>query len=236
MKVACASSRSVQVFQLCYSIGMEKVDIFIDAGNFYHMVLKKLGCREMNFDFEKFAQFLKGDNREIAFGGKRYYVGTVRETMNGHESKQAMSNQNSLFSNLIQTGWMIKTSKLRTRLEKIKVDDRMQGYKKIFKTGIKEIIYERSREKGIDVKLATDLIVGAVDNKYDTAIVVSSDTDLIPAVQWVRARMKKKVEYIGFSFPQTAKVEATRPVKTLIYNTDVQRVLSENDIKPFMKP
>lgn len=236
MKVACASSRSVQVFQLCYSMNMEKVDIFIDAGNFYHMVLKKLGCREMHFDFEKFAEFLKGDNREIAFRGKRYYVGTVREMMNGRESKQAMSNQNALFSDLMKTNWQIKTSKLRTRLEKIKVDDRMQDYQKILKVGIKEIVYERSRKKGIDVKLATDLIVGAVDNKYDTAIVVSSDTDLIPAVQWVRDRMKKKVEYIGFSLAQTSKFEATRPVKTLIYNTDVQRVLSENDIKPFMKP
>ncbi len=74
-----------------------------------------------------------------------------------------------------------------------------------------------------------------MDNLYDTAIVVSSDTDLIPAVQWVRGRMKKKIEYIGFSVAQTEKFEATRPVKTLIYNTDVQRVLSENDIRPFLK-
>ena len=33
---------------------------------------------------------------------------------------------------------------------------------------------------------------------YDTAILVSSDTDLIPALIKVR-EMKKKVEYIGFS-------------------------------------
>jgi len=214
---------------------MEKVDIFIDAGNFYHTVLKKLNCHEADFDFEKFVEFLKGDSREIATCGKRYYVGTVREKMNGHESKQAMVNQTTLFSNLMKTRWMIKTSKLRTRLEKIKVDDRMQDYKKILQAGVTEIIYERSREKGIDVKLATDLIVGAVDNTYDTAIVVSSDADLIPAIQWVRGRMKKKIEYIGFSIAHSEGFDATRPTNSLIYNSDVQRVLSANDIKAFIK-
>lgn len=213
---------------------MEKVNIFIDAGNFYHMVLKKLGCHEVDFNFEKFAQFLKGENREIAQQGKRYYVGTVREKTNGHESKHAMQNQTKLFSELIKTNWDIKTSKLRTRSEIIKVDDRMRDYQKILKTGVTEIKYERSREKGIDVMLATDLIVGAVDNKYDSAIIVSSDTDLVPAVDWVRGRMKK-VEYIGFSIAESQQFEATRPVKTLIYHSDLQRVFTDSDIKPFIR-
>lgn len=215
---------------------MDKVQIFIDAGNFYHMVLRKLGCRELDFDFERFARFLTGDSREITPKGKRFYVGTVRERINTHESKQAMSNQTALFTELAKTGWAIKTSKLRTRLERIKVDDRVQNYQMLLKHGINEIVYERSREKGIDVKLAIDLIVGGIDKKYDTAIVVSSDTDLVPAVQWVRNHPGKKVEYIGFSLPPSNRFEPTRPVKTMIYNTDVQRVLSENDIKPFIKP
>lgn len=212
---------------------MEKVQIYIDAGNFYHMVLRKLGCKEVDFDFDKLARYLAGETRTITDEGKRFYIGTVRE---GHESKEAMSNQTALFSELLKSQWQIKTSKLRTRLERIKIDHRVQDYQKLQKLGIKEIVYQRSREKGIDVKLATDLIVGAVDEKYDTAIVVSSDTDLVPAVDWVRNRMKLRVEYIGFSIPESEKFEATRPVKTLIYHTDVQRVLSEADIKPFIKP
>ena len=50
--------------------------------------------------------------------------------------------------------------------------------------------------------MATDIIVGAIDKKYDTAIVVSSDTDIIPAIDWVRMRLHK-VEYVGFSMPET---------------------------------
>lgn len=41
----------------------------------------------------------------------------------------------------------------------------------------------RSREKGIDVALAVGLVAGAIKNEFDTAIVFSSDTDLLPAVE-----------------------------------------------------
>jgi len=38
----------------------------------------------------------------------------------------------------MKTSWMIKTSKLRTRTERIKVDDRMRDYQKILKAGVTE--------------------------------------------------------------------------------------------------
>ena len=85
------------------------------------------------------------------------------------------------------------------------------------------------------MKLAVDLIVGGIDNKYNTAIIVSSDTDLVSAIDWVRKRLRKKIEYIGFSFPQTEFYESTKPTKTIIYNSDVQRVLVESDLMRFVK-
>lgn len=214
---------------------MDRVSIFIDSGNFYHIVLKKLGLHELDLDFEGFTSML-ANGRQITQKGKRLYVGTVREKQDGHENKTAMENQTKFFSGLLASGnWAIKTSKLRTRIEKIKIDDRVISYNEILRKGINEIQYSRSREKGIDVKLAVDLLVGAFDDKYDTAIIVSSDSDLVPAVDWVRKRLQKKVEYIGFSVPQTNNYEATKPTKTMIYNSDVQRVLIESDIKPFIK-
>ncbi len=226
----------MQVFYLSTILeSVEKACIFIDSGNFYHLVLKKLGFREADFNFEEFAKFL-ADGREIATEGKRFYVGTVREKGDGHESRTAIENQTRLFNELIQAGnWAIKTSKLRTRVERLKIDDRVTNYREILKKGINEIEYQKSREKGVDVKMAVDLIAGALDKKYDVGIIVSSDTDLVPAIDWVRRRFKKKVEYIGFSVPQSKRYEATKPVKTMIYNSDVQRVLIESDIKPFIK-
>ncbi|MCK6462310.1 MAG: NYN domain-containing protein [Candidatus Pacebacteria bacterium] len=102
--------------------------------------------------------------------------------------------------------------------------------------GVKKIEFERLREKGIDVKLATDLIVGAVDNQYDTAVIVSSDSDLIPAIDWVRHRNKEKIEYVGFSITDDNNLDnSTTPLLSLIKKTDTQRILVKSDLKPFIK-
>ena len=177
----------------------ERVEILIDGGNFYHIALKRLGCHDNDFDFEKFAKYLAGEHRNIIPFGKRYYIGTVREKQDNHETTKAMSSQTNLFNRLEAMDWSIKTSKLRTRIDTIRIDDRVNNYHDILNKGITQITFQRSREKGIDVKLATDLLVGAFDNKYDTAIIVSSDTDLIPVIDIIRKKLGKKVEYIGFS-------------------------------------
>lgn len=190
----------------------EKVSIYIDGGNFHHLVLKKLAIQELNFSFENFANFL-ANGRKITDEGKRFYVGTIREKEGDLRSRKAMSKQTKLFTILKSYNWEIKTSKLRIRTEKIIIDDRVVGYNDLLKKGIKQIEFQKMREKGIDVKLATDLLVGAVDKKYDTAVVVSSDADLVPAIDWIRHRFNKKVEYIGFSIIDKSKNgENTKPL------------------------
>jgi uncharacterized LabA/DUF88 family protein len=42
-----------------------------------------------------------------------------------------------------------------------------------------------AREKGIDVMLAVDLVMGAVRDEYDVAVLMSADTDLLPAAEAV---------------------------------------------------
>ena len=108
------------------------------------------------------------------------------------------------------------------------------NYQKLLELGVTEIYHKKSREKGIDVKIATDLIIGALDNKYDTAILVSSDTDLVPAIDEVRKRFQKMVEYVGFSIPKNDIYEATEPTNGIINKTDIKRVLIGEDIKPFV--
>ena len=216
-------------------MAMERVSILIDGSNFYHLVLKRLGLKEAQFDFDKFAIFL-ANGRLISDMGKRFYIGTIREKEGDIKTKEAMAKQTSFFAMLKNSHWEIKTSKLKTRKEEIIIDDRVVGYEKLLKLGIKKIEFERLREKGIDVKLATDLIVGAIDNQYDTAIIVSSDSDLIPAIDWVRHRNKKKVEYIGFSISNDSNSNnSTKPLISLIKKTDTQRILIESDLNQFIK-
>ena len=53
-------------------------------------------------------------------------------------------------------------------------------------------------EKGVDVKIAVHMLTGAYEESYDIAILLLSDTDLIPVIQKVRI-LGKTVEYIGFA-------------------------------------
>lgn len=51
----------------------------------------------------------------------------------------------------------------------------------------------RAEEKGVDVLLALHLALGAHHDRYDVAVVVSADTDLLPAIEEA-VRVGKRVE------------------------------------------
>ena len=89
------------------------------------------------------------------------------------------------------------------------------------------ILYDsgKPREKGTDVKISIDLIIGAIDNHYDTAILISSDTDLIPALQYVRYK-EKRLEYVGFSHAPSFGIQK---------NVDFSRLLLPSDVLRFIK-
>lgn len=52
-------------------------------------------------------------------------------------------------------------------------------------------------EKGVDVRLATDMLEDALTGKSKAAVLISSDRDLQPAIVAMN-RNKKKVVYVGF--------------------------------------
>jgi uncharacterized LabA/DUF88 family protein len=69
----------------------------------------------------------------------------------------------------------------------------------------------KTEEKGSDVNLATHLLHDAHMNRYDIAVVVSNDSDLLEPIKLVRSELKKKV---GLLNPQK------RPSHVLQKNTD----------------
>jgi len=54
-----------------------------------------------------------------------------------------------------------------------------------------------AREKGIDVLLAVDMVKGAMRDDYDVAVLVSEDSDLLPAVEAV-VEVGKRVEVVAW--------------------------------------
>ena len=175
----------------------ERVAIYIDGGNTYRK-LKDFGLPEENkrFNFGAFACYLLG-TRELV--SKRYYVGQVRNTDHTNKSEELVRKQQIFLETLRAVNFDVKLGK---------------------------IMYDggRIREKGVDVKLAIDVVIGASDNLYDTAIVISSDTDLIPALKYVVNGKKKGIEYIGF---------AGSPSYGMMKESTAQRVLSKEDLVAF---
>ena len=128
---------------------------------------------------------------------KRYYTGIFRNVDNTVKSAELVRGQQKFLSGLEKDDFLIKRGR---------------------------ILYDkgRIREKGTDVKIATDLIIGAIDNHYDTAILISSDTDLIPALKYVRYK-KKKIEYIGFSHAPSFGIQKNADFSRLLLPDDIQR-------------
>lgn len=74
----------------------------------------------------------------------------------------------------------------------------------------------RMQEKGVDVGIAVDMVTNAYARQVDEHVLVSSDTDLIPAVSVVK-ECGSKVIYVGFSNKTTnaliAKADRTEIIR-----------------------
>lgn len=177
-------------------MAQERIAILVDGSNMYHY-LRELGLRGLaEFDYRAFAQFLARGRRVVS---ATYYIGKVRARGDA-KSEELRRGQQRLVAHLQRCGWRIEYGHM------------------LQNNGV-------FQEKGVDVHIAVDLLIGAYTNTYDTALLVSSDTDLIPAVRSVR-RKRKKIEYIGF---------AHRPSFGLIKNVDRTVTLRREDCAGFLK-
>lgn len=73
--------------------------------------------------------------------------------------------------------------------------------------GSLEIRGDTQVEKGIDVRIAIDMVSLAYTNAYETAVLVSNDADLVPAVMKIKD-LGKHVEYAYLSRKTMQLVEA----------------------------
>ncbi len=150
------------------------------------------------FDYSALAEYLVGDGE---LDSKRYYIGIVKNINKTFKEDKMVKSQQKFLEALLEEGFEIKKGKIMYDAGKI-------------------------REKGVDVKMSLDLAIGASDDLYDTAIVISSDTDMIPAIKYVISGKNKKVEYVGFG---------TNPSLGMINESTTSRVFSSIDLFQFLK-
>lgn len=157
----------------------ERVSIFIDGSNLYHG-LKVLGIKRI--DFDEFTKIL-AECREI----RRIFYYTA-EMDREFDEQRFLKHQNFI--------------RKLSSISKFKV--MFCTFKKIIEKDGKP----KYEIKGDDVQLANDMLVGAYENFYDTAILVSGDEDFKPVVRTVR-KLGKKVENIFFRGGSSSRLRKT---------------------------
>lgn len=83
--------------------------------------------------------------------------------------------------------------------------------------GKKSLVF---KEKGVDVKIAVDMVVAACDGNLKTAIIGSSDSDLQPAIAELRKRNVERI-YLGFEMMPNKGLTYTTNRTILIRNSEV---------------
>ena len=148
---------------------MKKILVQFDGSNFYNKVKKILPQIHLtNFNYAGLAQSLvKVSDLHII-----YYVGEIRQYEGNKKSETLYANQQKLFTSLRKQNVEIKLGYL------------------LMSDG-------KFHEKGVDVQIAVDIVRGAIKNEYDKCYLISSDTDLLPAIQTAKDE-KKEIIYVGF--------------------------------------
>jgi len=150
--------------------------VFVDGSNLHHRLVK---CGwPTSVDIARFAQRLAGERRLVAV----YYYNVPPPRT--HRPEQIASQRRYYARIEGTTGVVFRLGHLQER--------RVEG----------RTVFE---EKGVDVSLTVDMLTGAFEDHWDTAILVSSDGDFAPAVNEVRRR-GKHVEYVFF--PRSLKARA----------------------------
>ncbi len=140
-------------------------------------------------DYYQFSLALAGDRRKLA---RTYYYNAVFDA--AHFSEKAKSQQ-SFFDSLDRTPY------LELRLGRI-IQNR-EGHR---------------MEKGVDVRMASDMVYYAARDFYDTAIVVTEDQDFAPAMSLVK-ELGKHVELAVF--PDAQSREMIRMADRIVNLEDV---------------
>ncbi|MFW6107516.1 MAG: NYN domain-containing protein [bacterium] len=169
---------------------MDHVCIFIDGSNFYH-ALKRAGL-PTRIDFSKLASALVGRDRKLM---QTFYYNTPRvrpsRTDPDYSTREQQYRDQQRFFGALRfvpnlTLKLGRFQKIRRAGDDVTCPSCNHPFKVTDSTTYVE--------KGVDVMLATDLLVHAMKAHYDVAILISSDADYKYAVERAKLEFGKVVE------------------------------------------
>lgn len=200
----------------CYNRVMNQNILFVDGENFLHKVedvLKeeKVDLRKVDLGKIDLNSLIKTSLKSFKIKRKIFYVARLhfnQET--GKKSSELINFQRRLKTNLEKQGFKFLIAG-NVRAQIVKVDHKTK------------VIF---REKGVDVKIAVDLISYTADKLLETAILCSSDSDLQPAVKELHKR-KVEVVYLGFEINPNKGLTYTANHTILFRNSEITKACSK---------
>jgi len=175
--------------------------VFIDGNNFYHNI-NFMRIKASHIDFKKLSEAVCS-HFNVVWKGTRYY----NSVPNLEDNKEIYWKHMKFLKEVEQLpNFEVITRKLQKHSTKEILQEKNQlinslglcnKCQPLVETNCNDCVGAfKMREKGIDVKIAIDMVEFALKNKCDCIILVSGDADLIPALKV--AEENKKIAYSVF--------------------------------------
>lgn len=182
--------------------------LYIDGRNFLGKledVFEMAKVKTPDWHAYNFSGLLNRVLEGIKMNRKVFYFAKIKEHPETKEkSKELIENRRLLKTHLEHQGFeVVLTGAVRGHAKEIK--------------GKSILVF---KEKGVDVRIAVDMVSNACDGGLKTAIIGSSDSDLQPAVREVTRRAVECI-YLGFEFQPNKGLTATTKRTILIRNSEV---------------
>jgi uncharacterized LabA/DUF88 family protein len=199
--------------------------LFIDGENFRKKVIEILIDESVlkktdepnwnNFNFSALFDELLDD---IEVNRKVFYFSKIIKHRDTQKKSEQLIQRRRLLKNFLEGESQGFEVIIAGRVRGCYVDRVVSTKKQFFnKKNGKFLVFD---EKGVDVKMAVDMVSLACDDNLEKAILVSSDSDLIPAIKEITKRGKECI-YIVFESSSN---------KGISYNVNKTRLIRNSEI------
>lgn len=170
-----------------------KAIVFVDANNWYHNV--KLLFKPSKISISKLANLI-ASNLKLSIKEIKWYA-SVPDIADGQ--KDYFDHMHFL-SLLEKEGVKIITRKLQRLSSKETLKKKRQtidslelcdNCKPLIEASFLDLADIKRKEKGIDVWIAIDMVKAAINSECDVCILISGDTDFVPAINLIKSIGKR---------------------------------------------
>lgn len=177
---------------------MARVAVYVDGFNLYFGLRAKYDRKYLWLDLQTLAASLLRPGQELEF--VRYFTARVRRDPEGQQRQSDY----------------LDALRERSPLVRIKDGRFQEKGRRCHDCGSAWTVFE---EKETDVNIAVALLADAVRDEFDTALVISADSDLCPAVRETKSLFPAKRIIVAFP-PSRQSAELKRVVDGFVFIGD----------------